>query len=144
MTQCLMPFPLAGTGSLCLYSPTYSLGGDSRRSAQPVRGLPVAFSSSVLLVSTISLSSVEMTCCCFLGFFLGEAPGMSSPVAGVLRLEVWVVEGADDKFVLGSKRQQWWRKSLLHISLSIEQLLQTHMLLTWLRCVHCFHLLLYF
>lgn len=29
---------------------------------------------------------------------------MSSPVAAVLRLEVWVVEGADDKFALGSKK----------------------------------------
>lgn len=85
--------------------PTYSLGGDSRRSARPVMGLPVAFSSSVLLVSTISLSSVEITCCCFLGFFLGEAPGMRS-AAGVFRLEVWVVEGADDKFALGSERRQ--------------------------------------
>lgn len=100
-----MPFILT-RGSIFIYLPTYSLGGDSRRSVQPVIGLPVAFSSSVLLVSTISLSSVEMTCCCFRGFFLGEAPGMSSPVAGVFRLEVWVVEGADDKFALGSKRQQ--------------------------------------
>ena len=41
--------------------------------------LPPTFSSSVLLVSIISLSSVEMTCCCLRGFFLGEAPGSRSP-----------------------------------------------------------------
>ncbi|KAG9343475.1 hypothetical protein JZ751_013641 [Albula glossodonta] len=46
-----------------------------------LRGRAVTFSSSVLLVSTISLSSVEMTCCCLRGFFLGEAPGIMSPAA---------------------------------------------------------------
>lgn len=67
-------------------------------------GLPGVFSSSVLLVSTISLSSVEMTCCCLRGFFLGEAPGIRSPVAGVLRVDVCVVRaGAADILVLGSK-----------------------------------------
>lgn len=65
---------------------------------------PVAFSSSVLLVSTISLSSVEITCCCLRGFFLGEAPGISSPVVGALRVEARVVRaGADDTFALGSE-----------------------------------------
>ena len=79
------------------YTPTYSLGGDSRRSALPVMGLPGAFSSSVLLVSTISLSSVEMTCCCLRGFFLGEAPGIRSP--GAFRVEPWEVRaGAEDAF----------------------------------------------
>lgn len=38
------------------------------------------FSSSVLLVSIMSPSSVEITCCCFRGFFLGEAPGGRSLV----------------------------------------------------------------
>lgn len=66
-------------------------------------GLPGAFSSSVLLVSTISLSSVEMTCCCFLGFFLGEAPGISSPGAGAPRVEPGALTtGADVKFAFGS------------------------------------------
>ena len=59
--------------------PTYSLGGDSCRSDRPPMVLPPTFSSSVLLVSIISLSSVEMTCCCLRGFFLGEAPGSRSP-----------------------------------------------------------------
>lgn len=40
---------------------------------------PPTFSSSVLLVSIISLSSVEMTCCCLRGFLRGEAPGGRSP-----------------------------------------------------------------
>lgn len=66
-------------------------------------GLPGAFSSSVLLVSTISLSSVEMTCCCLRGFFLGEAPGISSPVGGALRVAAWVVRAeADDRLALAS------------------------------------------
>lgn len=69
------------------HAPTYSLGGDSRRSERTLTGRPGAFSSSVLLVSTISLSSVEMTCCCLRGFFLGEAPGMRSPGAGAPRAE---------------------------------------------------------
>lgn len=91
------------TVTLLSYLPTYSLGGDSRRSARPVMGLPMAFSSSVLLVSTISLSSVEITCCCLRGFFLGEAPGIKSPMVGVFRVEVCVVRaGADDKFTLAS------------------------------------------
>lgn len=69
-------------------------------------GLPGAFSSSVLLVSTISLSSVDITCCCLRGFFLGEAPGIISPVAGVFRVEAWVVRaGADDKLALGSEEK---------------------------------------
>ena len=88
------------------YIPTYSLGGDSRRSARPVMGLPGAFSSSVLLVSTISLSSVEMTCCCLRGFFLGEAPGIRSAEAGALREEAWVRPGVEDKFALGSERKK--------------------------------------
>lgn len=71
-------------------------------------GLPGAFSSSVLLVSTISLSSVEITCCCLRGFFLGEAPGIRSPAAGVFRVEAWVVRaGADDTFALGSEGKQY-------------------------------------
>ena len=92
-------------GQRICYIPTYSLGGDSRRSALPVMGLPGAFSSSVLLVSTISFSSVEITCCCLRGFFLGEAPGIRSPVAGV---EAWVARaGADAKFALGSEGKKY-------------------------------------
>lgn len=56
----------------------YSLGGDLRFSARWLWGLGGSLSSSVLLASIISLSSVEMMCCCFLGFFLGEAPGVMS------------------------------------------------------------------
>ena len=51
-----------------------------RFSAFTRRLLAVDFSSSVLLVSIISPSSVEITCCCFRGFFLGEAPGGRSLV----------------------------------------------------------------
>lgn len=69
-------------------------------------GRPGAFSSSVLLVSTISLSSVEITCCCFRGFFLGEAPGIRSPVAGVFRVEAWVaLAWAADKLGLASEKK---------------------------------------
>lgn len=60
--------------------PMYSLGGDFRFSAFTRRLLAVDFSSSVLFVSIISPSSVEITCCCFRGFFLGEAPGGRSLV----------------------------------------------------------------
>lgn len=60
--------------------PIYSLGGDFRFSAFTNRLLAVDFSSSVLFVSIISPSSVEITCCCFRGFFLGEAPGGRSLV----------------------------------------------------------------
>lgn len=85
------------------HSPTYSLGGDSRRSERTLTGRPGAFSSSVLLVSTISLSSVEMTCCCFRGFFLGEAPGIRSPGAGAPRAETGAVAAwPDDKLGLPS------------------------------------------
>lgn len=51
-----------------------------RFSAFTKRLLAVDFSSSVLFVSIISPSSVEITCCCFRGFFLGEAPGGRSLV----------------------------------------------------------------
>ena len=85
------------------YIPTYSLGGDSHLSALPVIGLPGVFSSSVLLVSTISLSSVEITCCCLRGFFLGDAPGIRSPVAGVVREEAWLVRACIE---LGSVREE--------------------------------------
>lgn len=61
-------------------SSIYSLGGDLRFSALTRRLLAVDFSSSVLFVSIISPSSVEITCCCFRGFFLGEAPGGRSLV----------------------------------------------------------------
>lgn len=61
-------------------SSIYSLGGDLRFSAFTRRLLAVDFSSSVLFVSIISPSSVEITCCCFRGFFLGEAPGGKSLV----------------------------------------------------------------
>lgn len=60
--------------------PMYSLGGDLRFSAFTKRLLAVDFSSSVLLVSIMSPSSVEITCCCFRGFFRGEAPGGRSLV----------------------------------------------------------------
>lgn len=62
----------------------YSLRGDLRFSGRCPMGLESGFSSSVLFVSIISLSSVEMTCCCFRGFLRGEAPGMRS-VAGTDR-----------------------------------------------------------
>lgn len=65
--------------------PIYSLGGDLRFSAFTRRLLAVDFSSSVLFVSIISPSSVEITCCCFRGFFLGEAPGGRS-LGGMDRL----------------------------------------------------------
>lgn len=84
--------------------PTYSLGGDSRLSARPVMGLPGVFSSSVLLVSTISLSSVEMTCCCLRGFFLGEAPGIRSP-GGALRAEACVLRAGAAGLALGSEEE---------------------------------------
>lgn len=61
-------------------SSIYSLGGDLRFSAFTRRLLAADFSSSVLFVSIISPSSVEITCCCFRGFFLGEAPGGRSLV----------------------------------------------------------------
>lgn len=64
------------------YSPTYSLGGDSGLSALLPGVLLVALSSSVLLVSIISPSSLEITCCCLRGFFRGEAPGRRSPGCG--------------------------------------------------------------
>lgn len=87
--------------------PTYSLGGDSRRSERTLTGRPGAFSSSVLLVSTISLSSVEMTCCCFRGFFLGEAPGIRSPGTGAPRAEAAAVAAwPDDKLGLASGSEQ--------------------------------------
>lgn len=63
----------------------YSLGGDLRFSAFTRRLLAADFSSSVLFVSIISPSSVEITCCCFRGFFLGEAPGGRS-LGGMDRL----------------------------------------------------------
>lgn len=66
-------------------SSMYSLGGDLRFSAFTKRLLAVDFSSSVLFVSIISPSSVEITCCCFRGFFLGEAPGGRS-LGGMDRL----------------------------------------------------------
>lgn len=67
----------------------------------------------MLLVSIISLSSVEMTCCCFRGFFLGEAPGIRSPAAGALRVETCVVRaGADDEFALRSEGKSHTRCSL--------------------------------
>lgn len=65
--------------------PIYSLGGDFRFSVFTERLLAVDFSSSVLCVSIMSPSSVEITCCCFRGFFLGEAPGGRSLV-GIDRL----------------------------------------------------------
>lgn len=110
-------------------------------------GLPGAFSSSVLLVSTISLSSVEITCCCLRGFFLGEAPGIKSPVAGVFRVEAWVVRvGADDMFTLGSEGMH--KFVLLFLFSHVHELHRSHEKdvekkhdLTWLRGVHCLHLL---
>lgn len=65
--------------------PIYSLGGDLRFSAFTSKLLAVDFSSSVLFVSIMSPSSVEMTCCCLRGFFLGEAPGGKS-LGGIERL----------------------------------------------------------
>lgn len=65
--------------------PIYSFGGDLRFSAFTSKLLAVDFSSSVLFVSIMSPSSVEMTCCCLRGFFLGEAPGGKS-LGGIERL----------------------------------------------------------
>lgn len=65
--------------------PMYSFGGDFRFSAFTSKLLAVDFSSSVLFVSIMSPSSVEMTCCCLRGFFLGEAPGGKS-LGGMERL----------------------------------------------------------
>lgn len=56
-----------------------------RFSAFTSKLLAVDFSSSVLFVSIMSPSSVEMTCCCLRGFFLGEAPGGKS-LGGIERL----------------------------------------------------------
>lgn len=61
--------------------------------------LVVDFSSSVLLVSIISPSSVEMMCCCLRGFFLGEAPGGKS-LWGTVRLLASNVTDEDTLFVL--------------------------------------------
>ncbi len=85
-----------------IISPTYSLGGVSCLSALFPGARLLALSSSVLLVSTISVSSVEITCCCLRGFFLGEAPGRRSPGwEDKARVEAWeerdgagAVEGA--------------------------------------------------
>jgi len=127
--------------------PTYSLGGDSRLSALPVMGLPGVFSSSVLLVSTISLSSFEITCCCLRGFFLGDAPGIRSPVAEAFSVEAWVVRAAaDDRLALGSVGMH----ALFIYDSSIcphqvtDNTLKTTMIPTWLGGVHCLNLLLDF
>lgn len=73
-----------------IISPTYSLGGDSCLSGLFPGARLLALSSSVLLVSTISVSSVEITCCCLRGFFLGEAPGRRSPGwEDMARVEAW-------------------------------------------------------
>lgn len=65
----------------------YSFGGDFRFSTLTTAGFWFNFSSSVLFVSIISPSSVEITCCCFRGFFLGEAPGGNSPGGSVRLLD---------------------------------------------------------
>lgn len=73
-----------------IISPTYSLGGVSCLSGLFPGARLLALSSSVLLVSTISVSSVEITCCCLRGFFLGEAPGRRSPGwEDMARVEAW-------------------------------------------------------
>lgn len=80
-------------------SSIYSFGGDLRFSAFTSRFLVVDFSSSVLLVSIMSPSSVEMTCCCLRGFFLGEAPGGKS-LEGIERLLGSSVRDGDTVFVV--------------------------------------------
>lgn len=87
----------------------YSLGGDLRFSAFTSRLLVVDFSSSVLLVSIMSPSSVEITCCCFRGFFLGEAPGGKS-LWGIERLLANNVRDGVTVFVVrgGTAGSQGW------------------------------------
>lgn len=108
-------------------------------------GLPGAFSSSVLLVSIISLSSVEIMCCCLRGFFLGEAPGIRSPVAGVVSVLAWVVSaGADDILTLESERMDILRHMRrLHFSDQIPNM-KTNMALTWQGSVYGLYFLLDF
>ncbi|KAF7254261.1 Gene product J, partial [Varanus komodoensis] len=93
-------------------SPIYSLGGDFRFSAFISKLLVVDFSSSVLLVSIISPSSVEMTCCCFRGFFLGEAPGGKS-LGGTERLLASNVSDGETVFVVrgGTAEKESWGPS---------------------------------
>lgn len=70
-----------------------------RFSAFTSKLLVVDFSSSVLLVSIISPSSVEIMCCCFRGFFLGEAPGGKS-LEGTERLLASSVRDGETVFVV--------------------------------------------
>lgn len=91
--------------------PIYSLGGDLRFSAFTRRLLAVDFSSSVLFVSIMSPSSVEITCCCFRGFFLGEAPGGKSP-GGIERLLASKARDGDTVLVVSGGTAEMEAKKL--------------------------------
>lgn len=101
--------------------PIYSFGGDFRFSAFTSKLLAVDFSSSVLFVSIMSPSSVEMTCCCLRGFFLGEAPGGKS-LGGMERLLASNAKDGDTVLVVKGgtaerkkeepNHQQWEDKAL--------------------------------
>lgn len=68
------------------------------------------FSSSVLFVSIMSPSSVEITCCCFRGFFLGEAPGGRSLV-GMDRLLASNARDGDMVLAASGGTAAWEKKS---------------------------------
>lgn len=114
--------------------PIYSFGGDLRFSAFTSKLLAVDFSSSVLFVSIMSPSSVEMTCCCLRGFFLGEAPGGKS-LGGIERLLASNAKDGETVLVLkGGTAEKKERKrsqaiSSIKVTLALPECYHHHYLL---------------